>query len=672
MASNVDSPDRWVFHPVNPRELFQRLCNALDLHPVNSGANERAWAEEVTSLPLPDVSSEAFRDLYLLKEVLRKSPDLDLGIDTARVALDSFLVDERANAETNKRLGDCVPEDLGLRAILNRAALKIAAVLGEFRPDEFAEGVRFGPGSTVTLERKESGVYNKLSRTPSCTADALALAYRVINDSPVWLDCLRLSNSCSSDAVDASASMPASSWSLALTVCQFDRWTSVPKSAKTDRGIGIPPDCNVMLQLALGRMMRSRLFHRGGIDLQDQSKNQRLALQASVDGENATVDVRAASQSVTYALVHLLLATLPASIMDPRWFTALDMLRTTYSLLPDGVLHENELFSSMGNGYTFELETLVFWAISCAVCEDLGLPSRVSTYGDDIVLPSVAYPRLVEVFKYCGFGINTNKSFFNIEGPFFRESCGKHYLNGRDVTPFYVDTALDKVESILLLANNLMRWSIRDGYRDGRVHSVWKWVVAHLPRQLLDRAIPLGESNDGLILDWDEVSPAAAYLENAAPNPELPALLTYGTSYDPAIRSPSGLFGRTFVGWTVHACEIDARAPKLKWDHERYPVFMYMASVKKFSAPTGAEASFLKACTWLKDPLEIPSNVVALKTSLFLRRRVAISWPAMGPWVFNEVSVSTPVTLRSDWATHQGLLSHRPWQHVQLSRGRTS
>lgn len=662
MASNVDSPDRWVFHPVNPRELFQRLCNALNLYPVKPGIDDRCWSEEVASLPLPDVSSETFRDSYLLKEVLRKSPDLDLGIDTAQVALDSFLADERANAETNSRLGSCVPEDLGLRTILHRAALKIAAVLGEFRPDEFADGVRFGPGSTVTLDRKESGVYNKLSRTPSCTADALKLAYRVIGDSPIWLDSLRL-------ASDADVAEP---WSLALTVCQFDRWTSVAKNAKTDRGIGIPPDCNVMLQLALGRMMRSRLFHRGGIDLQDQSKNQRLALQASVDGENATVDVRAASQSVTYALVYLLLATLPASIMDPRWFTALDMLRTTYSLLPNGVLHENELFSSMGNGYTFELETLVFWAISCAVCEDLGLPSRVSTYGDDIVLPSAAYPRLVEVFKYCGFGINVDKSFANTEGPFFRESCGKHYLNGRDVTPFYVDTALDTFESILLLANNLTRWSVHGGCRDGRLHPVWKWVVAHLPRQALDRAIPFGESNDGLILDWDEVSPAAAFLEDAAPNPELPALLAYGTSYDPGLRSQGGLYGRTFVGWTVHACEIDARAPKLKWDHERYPVFMYMRSVRKFSAPKKADDPFLDQCAWLKDPMEIPSNAVGLKTSLFLRRRVVITWPVIGPWVFHDVVISTPVTLRSDWAAHQGLLSHRPWKHVLLSRGKAS
>jgi len=72
----------------------------------------------------------------------------------------------------------------------------------------------------------------------------------------------------------------------------------------------------------------------------------------------------------------------------------------------------------MGNGFTFPLETLIFWALTRAVC---GSTATVSAYGDDIICPSDRAEDVIAVLTEVGFSVNLEKSFWN--GP-FRESCG--------------------------------------------------------------------------------------------------------------------------------------------------------------------------------------------------------------------------------------------------------
>ena len=88
----------------------------------------------------------------------------------------------------------------------------------------------------------------------------------------------------------------------------------------------------------------------------------------------------------------------------------------------------------MGNSYTFELESLIFFSLAYATCTHLGLsPKNVSVYGDDVVIPVEAMNLFREVLTVCGFIINTDKSYSS--GP-FRESCGADYLEGLDIRPF--------------------------------------------------------------------------------------------------------------------------------------------------------------------------------------------------------------------------------------------
>jgi hypothetical protein len=116
----------------------------------------------------------------------------------------------------------------------------------------------------------------------------------------------------------------------------------------------------------------------------------------------------------------------------------------------------------MGNGYTFELESLIFWAIVQQVCKP-NVNERdmsVRVYGDDLVVPSEHYDSIVGRLAEAGFRPNSKKSFSS--GP-FRESCGKQYYNGVDITPYYVRRPVKSFDRLFLVHNNVYRWGQRTG-----------------------------------------------------------------------------------------------------------------------------------------------------------------------------------------------------------------
>jgi hypothetical protein len=231
--------------------------------------------------------------------------------------------------------------------------------------------------------------------------------------------------------------MPEGPYSVLKNVFSYvdgGRYETVPKSAKTDRSIIVEPRGNMFLQKGVGNFIRKRLG-RSGCDLNDQSTNQKLAAFA-YDFKLATIDLEAASDSISYELVHLLLPV--------DWANYLSDLRSG-SVLIDGKYRRLEKFSSMGNGFTFELESLIFFALSESVVESVSPGLFSSVYGDDIIVPQECVPLLSIVFETLGFRVNTDKTF--VEGNFF-ESCGRHYFQGRDVTPVYQKESLDEIEAI--------------------------------------------------------------------------------------------------------------------------------------------------------------------------------------------------------------------------------
>lgn len=462
------------------RSLRARVSRRLDPQVATiEGPDPRAYSD-----------ATSFSKDYLAYSLLRKWVGLDTGVDTTSVALAKFTADEEFVKETN-RLGG-VRSDLvdplcrGLcEAVIHTATHKIAKTLGAFSWDDVWTKVGFSGGASTRLPRKLSHPSNKLRGKPHVTRRASVLAMCAVWHAPHWR----------AYAQHRHGADPYN-W---VEVVPGARLDTVPKDAKTDRTIAIEPDLNMFFQKGIGRIIRLRL-KRVGIDLDSALRNQEYAFIGSLDGSLATIDLASASDSVAWKLVELLL--------PPDWFAALDMVRSEYVTLPDGSVKRLEKISSMGNGFTFELESLIFWAItaSCVELENQNSgrrDTRVSVYGDDIIAPTYCVDLLLESLKYAGFRINEAKSFW--DGP-FRESCGEHYFSGVRVTPFFVkNQEFDSLGDWYWLANSIRLWCGTSGVP---LQRTFELVLTRLRICGSLRLIPMSDQNrSGVFSTFDEATP---------------------------------------------------------------------------------------------------------------------------------------------------------------------
>nr|WKV33425.1 MAG: RNA-dependent RNA polymerase [Riboviria sp.] len=387
-----------------------------------SGAMRARDYQTVVSAEMPplDLDTEDFRLQYFAAESFSKFPFPLPGVDREVVAYQKFWEAEESCKVANSRLVDWESRASLDIAMLRRAKSAIADVLGNFSWDVCEGMMSFGPGASTSVTRRES-----------CNANKWALS------SQVTMRCLPLVI-----ALHQFWRIPLSS----LEVVDGNKVTTVPKNAKTDRVIAIEPDWNMFCQRGIGTMIRHRLQTRLGLLCKTaQEENKALALEGSLTGEFATIDLRSASDSVSLALCELLL--------PPDWYRAMLLTRSESGLVGDKVV-TYEKISSMGNGFTFELETLLFWGITKAVCGR----GRIAVYGDDIICPAMFGEQVVSALVHCGFEVNTKKTF--LSGP-FRESCGGHYHNGGDVTPPYFKEDLVQQHQFIQAGNKVTRAASR-------------------------------------------------------------------------------------------------------------------------------------------------------------------------------------------------------------------
>lgn len=211
-------------------------------------------------------------------------------------------------------------------------------------------------------------------------------------------------------------------WEIRLQ--QFNKVTYVEKDVTTLRPIAIENSLNVMLQLGVHSLLCSVLAGLNNeLPLTGQTRHREMARLASISRGMSTIDLSSASDTICVGLCRLLLPS--------DWFRLLYQLRSPTSLLKDGTVIPLEKMSSMGNGFTFALETLIFRALAKAVYPD----ETVSVYGDDIIVPEHSVHLLMDLLRFCGFKVNSSKSYFG-DVP-FRESCGADWHNGNFITPLY-------------------------------------------------------------------------------------------------------------------------------------------------------------------------------------------------------------------------------------------
>nr|APG77237.1 hypothetical protein [Hubei levi-like virus 11] len=454
--------------------VFLRTCEAIGTARALTCymlAHANEW-DQYLDLTAPDHESPSFADDYLVTEAMRKNPHLTTSHNPRKAAVETWWGAERQCAATNDRLvaysrGDVSPTDMRTNEIIDRARHLVSQILGPLsrRDLEFAESkFRFGPGATSVVTGKDVVPSKKYM----CTSHITPRLY------PYWRSLVHLN-------------------STSVELRAYSRVTFVAKTSKTDRAIAIEPHMNVYVQLGIGALLRQKLS-RFGINLDKQADvNRRLASVAHLLGL-ATVDLSSASDTIASELVWLLLPY--------EWACLLDVARTEYSEI-DGEEVRLSKFSSMGNGFTFELESLIFLALARAA----GDPNAVA-FGDDIILQASAYPSLKGTLDFLGFSVNQKKTF--LAGRFF-ESCGYDYLDGAMVRPFYLKGNYhDFAAACIRISNKIRIYShtrARGSGCDVRFIRVWSFARG-ADSQARSTYLPIGFGNDGIIVNFDEAAPA--------------------------------------------------------------------------------------------------------------------------------------------------------------------
>jgi hypothetical protein len=434
---------------------------------------------------------ESLRDAYAATILLSKADFLETGLDLEQRALDKFSIFERSCRSTNVffRHLEYDPLFTGRTVWLhNEVVRKISSVLGDVDYLRIALGSNWGPGASTVIPRRYASSTNKFQFETGITRKLYdSIPTSVLEGFyPLWMTTFK------------------PSWKE----FQFEpgnKVITVAKDATANRVIAVEPGFNIWFQLGIGTYMRKRLL-RFGVDLRYQSKNQQLALLGSKTGKVATVDFSSASDSISEWVVE--------ELFPSDWLTLMNACRSHFGSL-HGESTRWEKFSSMGNGFTFEVESLIFYAIAIACVEYLQIPLSkesgyfVNVYGDDVVVPTNCVDLFSEMCLFYGFTVNKRKTHYESS---FRESCGKHYYSGIEVTPIYLKSRLSTIPAVFKFANAIRRLANRRNCGsscDARLKKTFDYLVSSVPKAFRFW-IDEGLGDGGFISNWDVAAPTRA------------------------------------------------------------------------------------------------------------------------------------------------------------------
>lgn len=420
-------------------------------------------------------SASQFKPDYQAISGLKKSAFLKTSIDKRQIALDKFLEAEERCRVTNLKFDDLMygggAEKLLLEnplifGVLERAAKLIKRILG---PIPESLDFRFGPGVTSYV-KKHVTTPKKYAQEIDVSPELFDFSLDVMG--PAWVRHLKTIN-----------------------LVKGSRIAFVPKDAKTDRTIAIEPHLNGYAQLGIGQHLRSRF--KPWVNLSTGQEVNRFLASVAGEWRLATIDLKAASDTIARSLMWYLL--------PEEWVSLLDSCRSHSYSLDGSEWTEFHKFSSMGNGFTFELESIIFYALSRA-CGS----SRVmtATYGDDIICEAHVFDELEKVLEYCGFQVNWTKSFC---GSSFYESCGADFFDGCNVRPFQWKE--NKPTMVFKMANDISRYARRNHGRDGRFRKIFYEIRKLVPKEC-DLKVPSTVGDVGFVVDFDEASPSVRRLSD--------------------------------------------------------------------------------------------------------------------------------------------------------------
>ena len=446
------------------------------------------FADSISSTEYP--TAHEHRVANQLAALIRKYPypKGSVSFDPERKAMDLFLASEHRCKRVNQRFRLYRTYRCPHNGALQRATRWIAYVLGEINLPEIYDLCSFGPGASIGVHGNATSLMSKfLARDWTVSSCALGYARSVVGRDLYFSNLLlgeRRDPYYVSDAVDVKDIFVSRA-----VLTDYNKIVFVPKTAKVLRTIAVEPLFNGYLQKGVDEFMRKRLKHVG-LNLDDQSRNQEMAREGSLPGDDpyVTIDLSSASDSISIELCRY--------VLPDSWFDLLNHVRSS-SYLIDGVLQPYHKFTTMGNGFCFPLETLIFASLCVAAYDESAIAHDFSVYGDDIIVRQSVAARVLELLKICGFRANPKKTF--LSGP-FRESCGADWFSGMDVRPMGLDYAFETVQDVIKFCNGA---SSKDW---------WKLVLSEgcdylktlVPKRLLFVRPVDGQDDSALTVDLPE------------------------------------------------------------------------------------------------------------------------------------------------------------------------
>lgn len=320
----------------------------------------------------------------------------------------------------------------------------------------------------------------------------------------------------------------------------------VPKTQKTPRIIAMEPTVTQYVQQGLLASILDAIdrddFLSTVLGFTDQEPNQLLAREGSLYGDLATLDLSEASDRVSNQLVRTMMRH------HPNLLKGVDACRSRRADVPGHGVIRLAKFASMGSALCFPVEAMVFLTIVfLGIEESLNRPlcrkdiisfrHSVRIYGDDIIIPVDHVHSVVAALEHFGARVNRGKSFWNGK---FRESCGKEYFNGHDITivkvrqllPTQRTNATEVISTVK--ARNLLYWAgywQTAKYLDGLVERVIKhYPLVTSTSPVLGRESCLGYETQGITTSTHAPFVKGYVVVSKSPVNELddhPALLKY-------------------------------------------------------------------------------------------------------------------------------------------------
>lgn len=368
-----------------------------------TGLRSYKWPERLQAPPW------LFKAEYQLENLFKRyrfKKDVYTDNELAAITKEKFL-------ETQLRIAVPLQIDSVTLRVLQEARRIVKSILGQYDPAEHHSLCRFGKKASVGHPLAQSYLDCKLAGPITGSHDHITwFKNQYLPSDPMLAEVLKQRGQ--------NIGKPL------YTVCETLTLTNVPKSWKSFRSIMPNTDIGGFYTYGLDRLIREKLRVVAKLDIRVlQHVHQILARKASKNRRHATADLSAASDAPTWELI--------ARLVPRPWLKVLNFGRIRHVMI-DNDRYSLQSFMTMGIGFTFPLETLIFYALLLAMKNLLKLEKgRISVYGDDLIYPSELHKVVKHVFPRLHLKLNEDKTYVTSN---FRESCGGDYYHGTDVRPF--------------------------------------------------------------------------------------------------------------------------------------------------------------------------------------------------------------------------------------------